>query len=107
MANQAVTSDEAVKGIDDNPSILLAILDLHPLSWSRESQDQNGASMSATNGNGASNGNGTSADAGEGPGNFLSLDAFLNQLLVFLNSHLAMKWGNELVVYAALAGGKS
>ncbi|KAJ9098326.1 hypothetical protein QFC19_006450 [Naganishia cerealis] len=37
----------------------------------------------------------------------ITLDKALNELLVFLNAHLALKWGNELMVYVAMAGGKS
>lgn len=68
--------------MDDPASVLLIILDLHPLSWA------------------------ISADpaASSDP---LTIDRALNELLVFLNAHLACKWGNELVVYVAMAGGRS
>lgn len=71
--------------MDDPPSVLLVILDLHPLSWATSAdpeQQQNGTDT-------------------------ITLDRALNELLVFLNAHLALKWGNELMVYAAMAGGKS
>ncbi|KAJ9114771.1 hypothetical protein QFC22_005647 [Naganishia vaughanmartiniae] len=71
--------------MDDPPSILLVILDLHPLSWA------------------------SSADTSQQTGttDTITLDRALNELLVFLNAHLALKWGNELMVYVAMAGGKS
>jgi transcription initiation factor TFIIH subunit 3 len=67
--------------MDDPPSILLVILDLHPLSWAISAEPE-------------------SPDP-------LSIDRALNELLVFLNAHLASKWGNELMVYAAMQGGRS
>lgn len=36
----------------------------------------------------------------------LSLDRALDVLLVFVNGHLALRNGNELVLYVALQGGK-
>lgn len=73
--------------MDDTPSVLVAILDVHPLSWTEEAQ------------------------AGSTPddlkSSFLSITNALNQLLVFFNTHLAMRWGNELVLYVAMANGKS
>lgn len=76
--------------MDDPPSVLLVILDLHPLSWAASAagdpEDQNGTD--------------TERDT-------ITLDRALNELLVFLNAHLALKWGNELMVYVAMAGGKS
>lgn len=70
--------------MDDSPSVLLVILDLHPLSWaiSADPEAQSGSDV-------------------------LDVDTALNELLVFLNAHLALKWGNELMVYVAMAGGKS
>ncbi|KAJ9095731.1 hypothetical protein QFC20_006598 [Naganishia adeliensis] len=68
--------------MDDPASVLLIILDFHPLSWA----------MSAD------------PAASSDP---LTIDRALNELLVFLNAHLACKWGNELVVYVAMAGGRS
>jgi hypothetical protein len=37
----------------------------------------------------------------------LSLTDALSQVLVFLNAHLAGRWGNELVIHAAMSGGKA
>jgi len=37
----------------------------------------------------------------------LSLSAFLSQLLVFLNAHIALKHENSLAVFAALPGKRS
>jgi transcription initiation factor TFIIH subunit 3 len=68
--------------MDDPPSVLLVILDLHPLSWAISADPT------------------TTDDP-------LPIDRALNELLVFLNAHLACKWGNELVVYVAMAGGRS
>lgn len=62
-------------------SVLVAIVDIHPLSWSDQAR-----SISKST---------------------LSIDRALNQLLVFFNSHLAIRWANELVVYVAMSKGKS
>jgi transcription initiation factor TFIIH subunit 3 len=78
--------------MDDPPSVLLVILDLHPLSWA--------ASASSSGDPEDQNGTDTERDT-------ITLDRALNELLVFLNAHLALKWGNELMVYVAMAGGKS
>lgn len=74
----------------DPPTILLVILDLHPLSWAISADPSNTST------------NTPSYDSGT-----LDLDTALNELLVFLNAHLAGRWGNELMVYVAMAGGKS
>ncbi|KAJ9096745.1 hypothetical protein QFC21_005015 [Naganishia friedmannii] len=71
--------------MDDPPSVLLVILDLHPLSWAASADPEQQSSGMDT----------------------ITLDRALNELLVFLNAHLALKWGNELMVYVAMAGGKS
>jgi transcription initiation factor TFIIH subunit 3 len=77
----------------DPPTILLVILDLHPLSWAISADASAQPPSSAPT---------TSSDAGT-----LDLDTALNELLVFLNAHLAGRWGNELMVYVAMARGKS
>lgn len=66
--------------IADVPSCLVLILDLHPTSWSTKSH---GATSSV-----------------------LSLDKALDCLLVFVNGHLALRNGNEVVLYVALQGGR-
>jgi transcription initiation factor TFIIH subunit 3 len=86
--------------MDELPSVLVVILDIHPLSWTREAQLAK-ASRSADSGTESV---GTRTD---NAANYLSVDRALDQLLVFFNSHLAMRWGNELVLYVAMANGKS
>ncbi len=88
--------------MEDPPSVLLLIIDIHPISWAISSDPlHNVSSKSQIDPNGSSaTSDGTRADT-------LDLPAALDQLLVFLNAHLAMKWGNELVVYVAMANGKS
>jgi transcription initiation factor TFIIH subunit 3 len=78
------------------PSLLLLILDIHPLSWSllaetppppREDDPEIvGAALNKTH------------------PTALTINEFLNVLIVFLNSHLAAAWGNDVVVYGATAG---
>ena len=86
--------------MDELPSVLVAILDIHPLSWSREAQLAQ-AKPSGKTGE-------SSTEAGlPDSAYFLSIDRALDQLLVFFNSHLAMRWGNELVLFVAMANGKS
>ena len=68
--------------MEDFPSVLLVIFDLHPLSWA------------------------ISADPGTQT-EPMDVEKALGELLVFLNAHLASKWGNELMVYGAMARGKS
>lgn len=74
------------------PSTLILVLDTHPLSWHLlahlppapplpDNKILDNATSSPT-----------------------SLDQFITILTVFLNAHLASKWGNEVVVYTASAG---
>lgn len=74
------------------PSTLILILDTHPLSWhllshlppappAPDNKVLDTAKSSPT-----------------------SLHQFITILIVFLNAHLASKWGNEVVVYTASAG---
>jgi transcription initiation factor TFIIH subunit 3 len=67
------------------PSLLLLILDLHPLSWSLLSQ---------------------TPPVGESkiPNVSINLNEFLNNLMVFLNAVLASSGGNQVVVYGATCG---
>ncbi len=75
----------------DLPSLLLVILDLHPISWALSANQPQA--------------NGSSGDAAAQEA--LSLTDALSQVLVFLNAHLASRWANELVVHAAMSGGRS
>jgi hypothetical protein len=86
--------------MDELSSVLVAILDIHPLSWSREAQL---AQAKPTNDNGEASTDTSLPDTAL----YLSIDRALDQLLVFFNSHLAMRWGNELVLFVAMANGKS
>ncbi|WVQ77611.1 hypothetical protein IAR50_007299 [Cryptococcus sp. DSM 104548] len=73
------------------PSTLIVILDIHPISWSllttlppappSEIRAIDLAKSSPT-----------------------PLSSFLTTFMVYLNSHLSMRWGNQVVVYAASAG---
>jgi transcription initiation factor TFIIH subunit 3 len=74
------------------PSVLLLILDLHPLSWSLLSQPPP-----------------PDADPGQGSSSkvayaSLHLDQFISVLMVFLNAVLASSGGNQVVVYGATSG---
>lgn len=86
--------------MDELPSVLVAILDIHPLSWSREAQL---AQTKQPTENGETSTENDSPDSAL----YLSIDRALDQLLVFFNSHLAMRWGTELVLFVAMANGKS
>jgi len=69
------------------PSILLLIIDLHPLSWSLLSQppppNEEGDKIKNAS---------------------IDLQGFLNVLMVFLNAVLASSGGNQVVVYGATSG---
>jgi transcription initiation factor TFIIH subunit 3 len=98
------------------PSLLLVILDIHPLSWSLLSTESPSslpaAASDGTNGNGPSASHaGTSASIGDTgalaeriPSTPLPLSEFITNLLVFLNAHLASRWGNQVVFFAAAPG---
>ncbi|KAK1923302.1 TFIIH subunit Tfb4/p34 [Papiliotrema laurentii] len=77
------------------PSTLFLILDIHPLSWSLLASDPPPNDMEP----------GTTL--AKAPPTALSISHFLDILLVFLNAHLASRWGNEVVVFAATAGRSS
>jgi transcription initiation factor TFIIH subunit 3 len=69
------------------PSILLLILDLHPLSWSLLSQPP------------------PQTEEGDKIKNAsIDLGGFLNVLMVFLNAVMASSGGNQVVVYGATSG---
>lgn len=79
------------------PSLLIAILDLHPLSWSLLSKLVPGSEEEAPE----------KAEKGEkekAPIGPITLQEFATILMVFLNAHMASRWGNEVVVYGALPG---
>jgi len=75
------------------PSLLIAIIDLHPLSWSLLGS-LSGPPMPSTP-------DGEKEKAPIGP---ITLTDFATILMVFLNAHLASRWGNEVVVYGAMPG---
>ena len=78
-----------------SPSLLLLILDIQPLSWSILAQPPSTSSESTTP---------LSSTLSKAPVQSLRFEEFLTILMVFLNAHLASRWGNEVVVYAATAG---
>ncbi|OWZ78026.1 transcription initiation factor TFIIH subunit 3 [Cryptococcus neoformans Tu401-1] len=74
------------------PSTLIVILDTHPLAWHLLSRLPPAPPLPD---------NKIVDNATSSP---TSLDQFMTILIVFLNAHLASKWGNEVVVYTASAG---
>ncbi|KAL7420927.1 RNA polymerase II transcription factor B subunit 4 [Cryptotrichosporon argae] len=84
---QPTTASRDVPATVPSTSLLIAILDLHPLAWSLLS----GLSPAA-------------GDTAKVPVAPLTLDDFVTNVIVFLNAHLASGWGNEVVVYGATAG---
>jgi hypothetical protein len=74
------------------PSVLLLILDLHPLSWSLLSQ------LPPPN---ADPGQGSSSKV---PFASIRLEEFISVLMIFLNAVLASGGGNQVVVYGATSG---
>jgi hypothetical protein len=72
-------------------STLFLILDIHPLSWSLLATQPPALEHPTPLINKA-------------PTTALSLSEFVTSLMVFLNAHVASRWGNEVVVYAATAG---
>lgn len=86
--------------MEELPSVLVVVLDIHPLSWTKEAQLAESSKAAQTTTDGADPNTATEAQ-------YLSIDRALDQLLIFFNSHLAMRWGNELVLYVAMANGKS
>jgi hypothetical protein len=69
------------------PSLLLLILDLHPLSWSLLEQPPP-----------------KTEDGSKIANSPLDLNGFLNVLMIFLNSVLASSGSNQVVVYGATSG---
>ncbi|KAI9637162.1 TFIIH subunit Tfb4/p34 [Dioszegia hungarica] len=83
------------------PSLLILILDIHPLSWSLLSSIEPPDPLDSPPPIAPAEHHYLLARAPIGP---ITLPDFLNVLLVFLNSHLASRWGNRVVVFAASAG---
>ncbi|RXK37019.1 hypothetical protein M231_05726 [Tremella mesenterica] len=76
------------------PSLLILIVDLHPLSWSLLSIPPSPQPSDPT----------LSPIIAKSLPSSLTLEEFITQLLVFLNAHLASQWGNRVVVYGVSAG---
>ncbi|WVO24877.1 uncharacterized protein IAS62_006257 [Cryptococcus decagattii] len=74
------------------PSTLILILDTHPLSWHLLSHLPPAPALPDNKVLDTAKSSST------------SLHQFITILIVFLNAHLASKWGNEVVVYTASAG---
>ncbi|WRT70912.1 uncharacterized protein IL334_007911 [Kwoniella shivajii] len=74
------------------PSVLLVILDIHPLSWSLLSSPPPLPPFTEHPG------------IDKAQATPMSLPDFVTILMVFLNAHLASRWGNEVVIYGASAG---
>ncbi|WWC64990.1 uncharacterized protein I303_107604 [Kwoniella dejecticola CBS 10117] len=74
------------------PSILLVIIDIHPLSWSLLASPPPLAPLPDHPG------------IDRAQASPMTLPDFVTVLMVFLNAHLASRWGNEVVVYGASAG---
>lgn len=83
----------------DPPTVLLLIIDIHSVSWSISSDPALNVPAVPSKDDGIT-------DTSWVP-DTLTLQEAMDQLLVFMNAHLAMRFGNELVVYAAMEGGKS
>jgi transcription initiation factor TFIIH subunit 3 len=77
------------------PALLIAIIDLHPLAWSLLSSLAPGPEPVHTH---------ADKEKEKAPISPISLEEFVTILMVFLNAHLASRWGNEVVVYGATAG---
>lgn len=78
------------------PALLIAIVDLHPLAWSLLANLGPAAQAAA-----AADGDKKKDPAPISP---ITLSEFATILMVFLNAHLASRWGNEVIVYGATAG---
>ncbi|WWD20896.1 hypothetical protein CI109_105374 [Kwoniella shandongensis] len=92
MTTAQPTAAEAVYPTTTPPSVLLVIVDIHPLSWSLLASPPPAPPFPVNH----------AIDlAGASP---MTLPDFVTILMVFLNAHLASRWGNEVVVYGATAG---
>lgn len=89
----ASTNPEAESRPNTNtPSLLLVIVDLHPLSWHLLSSPPEPTPANAT------------ASSSKAPLSPISITEFVTVLMVFLHAHLASRWGNQVVVYGATGG---
>lgn len=95
------------------PSILLVILDIHPLSWSLLANPTASTTDASTfKDDSAINLLSSEADAPPSRSNVqppttstpLTLSSFITNLLIFLNAHLASRWGNKVVFLVAGPG---
>ncbi|KAK8850730.1 hypothetical protein IAR55_004650 [Kwoniella newhampshirensis] len=92
MTTTQAAAAETVYPTTTPPSVLLVILDIHPLSWSLLAAPPPAPPFPQNH----------AIDlAGASP---MTLPDFVTILMVFLNAHLASRWGNEVVVYGASAG---
>ncbi len=81
------------------PSLLIVVLDIHPISWSLLSKPSSARQHPKPNGDTPEPNLVSKVQIAP-----VSLSEFVTILLVFLNSHLASRWGNRVVVFAASAG---
>ena len=91
--------DVHVPSVQDFPqtvarSLLFVVIDLHPLSWSLLGGPPPPAIPNEYE-NPAIN---------KAPTTSLPITDFIDILTVFLNAHMASRWGNDVVVYGASAG---
>ena len=92
------TPDLAPRPLSTPPSLLVVILDLHPLSWSLL------ASASTDNLGHEPTSSEPTIPSSKPPLDLISLTEFVTILMVFLNAHLVSRWANEVVVYGAVGG---
>ena len=86
------------------PSLLLVILDIHPLSWSLLASPSADPTESSSNLVTAVHPEGPSPLSDKIPQTSLQLSEFITTLLVFLNAHLASRGGNQVGLFAAAPG---
>lgn len=81
------------------PSLLLLILDLHPLSWSLLSNPPPASSTDIE-----SHAEGSTRLQTRAKETSLKLEEFIRVLMVFVNSVLASSGSNQVVIYGATSG---
>lgn len=91
MPTTALTAHTRPWPTSTPPALLIAVVDLHPLAWSLLSNLHPSPSSP------------TLGEKEKAPISPLTLEEFVTNLMVFLNAHLASRWGNEVVVYGATA----
>lgn len=91
MPQAATTAHKRPWPTSTPPALLIAVVDLHPLAWSLLSN------LQPTPGS-------PGHEKEKAPIAPLTLGEFATNLMVFLNAHLASRWGNDVVVYGATAG---